>query len=310
MELQATLWEAEPIERPWLLPSMPETIKVPPIKSQGIKTKLVPFIMSSIQWSGHGRWIEPFIGSAAVVLNVMPKRAILTDTNEHVIRFYHDVTTGAVTPKQVEHFLTKEGAKLLHSGETYYYEVRERFNQHPTSLDFLFLNRSGFNGLIRFNAKGEYNVPSGRKPERFRKAYVTKVVNQVAMIASIARRSDWVFAVADWKKTVTQAKEGDFIYADPPYIGRHTGYYNGWSEAEAKALFLALRAAPCGFALSTWKKNEYRANPYFPDNLTGLTVKSSKHFYHVGSTESLRHAMEEALIISEDHAVCPLLQVR
>ena len=64
---------------------------MPPIKYQGIKTKLVPFILSSICWPGEGRWIEPFVGSGAVVLNVAPPRALLTDTNVHVIRFYNDI---------------------------------------------------------------------------------------------------------------------------------------------------------------------------------------------------------------------------
>ena len=117
------------------------------------------------------------------------------------------------------------------------------------------------------------------------------------------KTADWRFEVEDWQQTIRRVQGDDFIYADPPYIGRHTDYYNGWTDKEAVGLFSALQSAPCGFALSTWNKNEFRVNPYFPSDLSGLTVKTCKHFYHLGSTESLRHPMEEALIIKESYAV-------
>ncbi len=50
--------------------------KAPPIKSQGIKTKLAPFILGSIRWDGKGKWIEPFVGSGAVLFNAAPERAL------------------------------------------------------------------------------------------------------------------------------------------------------------------------------------------------------------------------------------------
>ena len=54
-------------------PKRIEHVKAPPIKSQGIKTKLIPFISENISWSGKGRWIEPFMGSGCVVLNLQPQ---------------------------------------------------------------------------------------------------------------------------------------------------------------------------------------------------------------------------------------------
>ena len=273
-------------------------IKVPPIKCQGIKTKLVRFIVDSIDWSGNGRWIEPFVGSGVVVLNVAPHRALLTDINTHVIRFYDDIANGLLSPNSVREFLQNHGHILLEVGEPYYYEVRERFNAKPNSLDFLFLNRCDFNGVIRFNSKGQFNVPFGKKPNRFRPGYITKIVNQVAYVSNLIKNNDWVFKVADWRKTLSQAHEQDFVYADPPYIGRHTDYYNKWTEKDAIELFERLKSLPCGFALSTWSQNRYRTNPYLPSD-ESVIIKTFNHFYHVGPTESLRNPMVEALVIKK-----------
>ena len=69
------------------------------------------------------------------------------------------------------------------------------YNTEKSPLDFLFLNRACFNGLIRFNRKGEFNVPFGHKPERFSKAYITKIVNQVEWVAKLASLSDWTLRI-------------------------------------------------------------------------------------------------------------------
>jgi DNA adenine methylase len=135
-----------------------------------------------------------------------------------------------LTPALVKSFLSDEGEALRKQGEPYYYEVRERFNAAPNSFDFLFLNRSCFNGVMRFNRKGGFNVPYCRKPERFAQAYVTKITNQVQRLAQALRTADWQFEVADFRTTLANAKPGDLVYADPPYAGRHVDYFNSWTE--------------------------------------------------------------------------------
>ncbi|MGL4424069.1 MAG: Dam family site-specific DNA-(adenine-N6)-methyltransferase, partial [Gemmataceae bacterium] len=152
---------------------------VPPIKCQGIKTKIVQAIKSLQPKVANGRWIEPFCGSCVVPLNVRPERALLCDSNEHIIRFYSDLQSGLVTSGVVRHYLEEQGANLKRGGEDVFYEIRDQFNANPNSLAFLFLNRACFNGVMRFNRKGRFNVPFCRKPERFSKAYITKITNQV-----------------------------------------------------------------------------------------------------------------------------------
>ncbi|GAA8240836.1 hypothetical protein HpKG61_12040 [Helicobacter pylori] len=131
---------------------------IPPIKSQGIKTKLVDWIKGVSKKVAFERWVEPFMGTGVVAFNIQPKRALLCDSNPHLIRFYQAIQDEKITPKIVREFLNEEGLKLLQSNGEYYYEVRERFNKDCDSLDFLFLNRACFNGMIRFNQKGKFNT--------------------------------------------------------------------------------------------------------------------------------------------------------
>ena len=187
-------------------------VGVPPIKCQGIKTKLVPFIFSSIQWNaGNARWIEPFLGSGVVALNLMPERALLADTNRHIIGLYQAIQHGELTRATVREFLECEGKKLETGGADYYYEVRQRFNEQGSPFDFLFLNRSCFNGVMRFNRHGKFNVPFGHKPERFAKAYITKIVNQVGWTAKQMQGKAWEFRVARWDEVLTEANPEDFV---------------------------------------------------------------------------------------------------
>jgi len=271
---------------------------VPPLKCQGIKTKLVGEIRRIAEQQGFDRWVEPFCGSCVVALNVQPERALLCDSNVHIIRMYQDIQSGRVTPGLAREFLTEQGKKLSTGGESYYYEVRERFNREPCSLDFLFLNRSCFNGVMRFNRKGGFNVPYCHKPDRFAQAYVTKIANQIRRIAEVVAMREWIFAASDFRETLAGAAPGDFVYADPPYAGRHVDYFNSWSEVDEQDLAKLLKGLPCGFILSTWHSNEFRTNTMIGENWTcpGIHVLTREHFYHVGSSEDLRHPMVEALI--------------
>ena len=173
------------------------------------------------------------MGSGVVALNLAPPRAILADTNEHIVRLYRGIFDGEISAGMVRTHLEENGKILLQAGGEYYYEVRQRFNDTGSSLDFLFLNRSCFNGVMRFNGKGKFNVPFCHKPDRFAKSYVTKIVNQVNWMARQMRGRDWKFLFQPWSDTLALAGAGDFVYLDPPYIGRHTDYFNAWDETDA-----------------------------------------------------------------------------
>jgi len=284
------------------LPQEIGRIIVPPIKCQGIKTKLVPFIADNIQWSGEGIWYEPFLGSGVVLFNIQPDRAIVGDTNVHIIKLYKELQSKSFDLINFKSYLEFEGVNLKQLGEDHYYFIRDRFNEAPNSFDFLFLNRSCFNGLMRFNKAGAYNVPSGRKPNRFRKAYITKIMNQLIRVKDIIANHDWEFKSIDWLDLVQSADKPDFVYIDPPYVGRHTDYFNQWDERQAIMLAGWAHKTKADFALSMWVRNKYRFNDHLNHYWQGNIVRTYKHFYHIGSTESLRNSMVEGLILKPNAA--------
>lgn len=273
-------------------------VLVPPIKCQGIKTKIVPLILANTSVSKDGRWIEPFMGSGVVGMNVRPLRALFADINPHIIAFYHAIKTKDVTSDSAKDFLKHEGQILLEKGAEYYYSVRNRFNKQQYPHDFLFLSRSCFNGMIRFNKKGEFNVPFCKKPERFASAYVTKIVNQIKRFSELVQFHDWVFKNQDFEETISHASESDFIYCDPPYLGRHVDYYNSWNSTDEERLCHCLSKTRARFILSTWHSNKYRKNDCLTSFWSRFHVVTKEHFYYVGAKEDNRNSMLEALVMN------------
>ena len=239
---------------------------VPPIKSQGIKTKLVPWINDVIFRSGidlvNANWIEPFFGTGVVGFNSpLGGRRVVGDSNPHVINFYNSIKRGIVTPQSMREYLQREGELLERAddaGYEHYRLVKERFNKEHSPFDFIFLSRAGFNGMMRFNRKGEWNIPFCKKPNRFAPAYITKICNQVRAVEAVIRQFDWTFCNRSFIETIREARRGDMIYCDPPYYGRYVDYYNGWTEENERQLFEALRETEAHFVLSTWHHNEFR----------------------------------------------------
>jgi DNA adenine methylase len=277
-----------------------QSMHIPPLKIQGIKTKLIPVIKENIDINDKTVWIEPFMGSGVVGFNIAPQNAIFSDTNPYIIQFYNDIKNNIITSSMVREFLEKEGKQLEEKDDTYYYEVRERFNKHHNSLDFLFLNRACFNGMIRFNREGNFNVPYCHKPYRFSKAYITKIVNQIKYIEEQLKTKNWVFLCQSFEKTIEMGQEYKdvFIYCDPPYIGRNTNYYDNWDEEKELSLKQVLVASNKKFMVSTWDYNQYRCNEYINTVWSFCNKVNTEHFYHVGAKEKNRSSMIEALLMN------------
>ena len=90
------------------------------------------------------------------------------------------------------------------------------------------------------------------------------------------------------------------IYCDPPYIGRHVDYYNGWNDQHEQQLFKCLKGVKGKFILSTWHHNDFRKNDYIDSLWQPFNIYTREHFYHVGANENNRNPMIEALVTNID----------
>ncbi|MDP9499830.1 Dam family site-specific DNA-(adenine-N6)-methyltransferase [Bisgaard Taxon 45] len=158
----------------------------------------------------HQCLIEPFVGAGAVFLNTHFERYILADINPDLINLFNFVKN------DVEHYINASKALFSHpqaNTSAFYYAQREQFNlsQDPfeRSVIFLYLNRFGFNGLCRYNAKNEFNVPFGT----YKRHYFPE--NELRYFAKKAQQAE--FICADFQQTFSLADEKSIIYCDPPY---------------------------------------------------------------------------------------------
>lgn len=206
----------------------------PFLKWAGGKSRLVSTIEPHLQGE---RLIEPFAGSCALFLGSQFPRAILADVNGDLIALYQHLQgpQGGAFIDRAETLFTAE-----HNTEEGYKALRARFNaltigDPERASIFVYLNRHAFNGLCRYNASGGFNVPYARpKAPGFPRP---------AMEAFIARTQGCVFACQGFDATIAEARAGDAVYADPPYVplsatASFAGYATGgfaWEDHERLA---------------------------------------------------------------------------
>lgn len=240
------------------------------------------------------------MGTGVVGFNSGFQSALMGDINPHLVRFYNGMKSDEITPEIVDEYLAKEGVALANSadaGYEHYRMIRARFNSSGHPLDFLFLNRAGFNGMIRFSKKSGWNIPFCKKPQRFIGMLKTKIVNQVARVRNVVQPT-WKFSTSSFQELIEQASANDIIYCDPPYLGRHSDYFSSWSENDESELARLLKASPARFILSTWHHNDFRSNTSLSKHWTDFHIVTREHFYHAGAKESNRRPVVEALVMN------------
>ena len=205
----------------------------PPLKWAGGKRWLVPRLAPLWRRCEGARLVEPFCGGLAIALGLMPRRARLSDINPHVVNFYRWLKRGL------------EVTIPMRNERELFERHRERFNRLVASGEgsgaeaaalFYYLNRTGYNGLCRFNRRGEFNVPFGRH----------RAINYISdFLPYRAAFRGWNFMSGDFAALKLEAD--DFVYADPPYDVEFTQYSKeqfGWAEQVRLAEFLARHRGP------------------------------------------------------------------
>jgi DNA adenine methylase len=212
-----------------------------------------PIIVPFLKWAGGKRWltsryahllpssynryIEPFLGSAAVFFHLQPTSAVLSDANADLINAYQQIQSHW---HKVRRALARH--QRNHSTQ-YYYEERDRKHRapHERAAQLIYLNRTCWNGLYRVNLRGEFNVPIGTKTA------VLLDTDDFEYASLLLRRA--TLLASDFEPIIGGAKENDFVFVDPPYVTRHN--FNGflkyndrifsWNDQERLAQ--AVRAA-------------------------------------------------------------------
>ena len=184
------------------------------------------------------RLIEPFAGSAAVFLNTNYERYLINDINPDLICLYQ-------TLQQDGESFIRYAQKLFiprNNSEAAYYRLRDRFNATgdiaEKSALFVYLNRHGYNGLCRYNASHDFNVPFGR----YSKPYFP--LKELRFFHHKARRAE--FICGDFRRAMSRARRGHVVYADPPYVPLNaTSSFTRYSSVDfgtAQQLVLAEKA--------------------------------------------------------------------
>ncbi|MBI1256608.1 MAG: Dam family site-specific DNA-(adenine-N6)-methyltransferase [Chloroflexi bacterium] len=226
--------EAAPAAAPASPFSSTQPLK-PPLKWAGGKRWLVPHLRPLWESFQERRYVEPFCGGLALPLAFMPRHALLNDTNPHLINFYQQVQDG-LHPR-IE----------MRNERDLYYQHRDGFNQQvrdgahdsqQAAARFYYLNRTCYNGLCRFNRKGEFNVPFG--------SYKTiHYLNRQDFYAYQDTLNRWTFTASDFQDI--QLQPDDFVYADPPYDVQFVNYSKhgfSWDDQVRLAHWLADHKGP------------------------------------------------------------------
>lgn len=236
-------------------------------------------------------YYEPFVGGGAVFFDLLPKNAKLSDLNKEL------VTTYNVIKNNVDE-LIKSLQKHIYDKE-YYLEVRakkvESLSDVEVASRFIFLNRTGFNGLYRVNKSGQFNVPFGR--------YNDPVICDEENLRRVSEALQEVkITHQDYKNVLKTTKSGDFIYLDPPYYpinatSSFTSYTaQGFLEKEQTELrdtFVKLHEKGCFVMLSN------SDTPFINELYSGLddiTINKITAGRSINSKGSERGKITEVLV--------------
>ena len=180
----------------------------PFLKWAGGKRWLVS-AQSDVFPAGFNHYIEPFLGSGAVFFHLRPKSGVLSDRNTALIDTYDAIKTDW---KKIQAALRRYDVCHEHN---YYYEERDRrrLKKHTRAAQFIYLNRTCWNGLYRVNLNGKFNVPIGTKDA------VCLPTDNFEEISKILQ--NFTLRASDFEAVIDAANPGDFIFADPPYTVKH-----------------------------------------------------------------------------------------
>lgn len=215
---------------------MPEFKLSPFVKWAGGKTQLLDAINALLP-NEYEQYHEPFLGGGATLLSTMPKKATINDLNSELMTTYkvikHDITP------LIKELKTMVNQHNSNNAKEFYITVREQeltnLNDVEIAARFLYLNKTGFNGLYRVNSLGKFNVPFNKK-ETIKNSTIFSESN-LRNLNKYLNENDITILNEDFNIALDKVNENDFIFIDSPYDEAYSNYQKGgFHEKEHRAL--------------------------------------------------------------------------
>ncbi len=298
----------------------------PFLKWAGGKTQLLPQLRAlfpkGLRTGCITRYVEPFLGSGAVFFDVAQwyevAEAVLCDVNEDLVLTYQTLQARADDlVDELQHLQSRYAALGTEGQSRFFYEQRDEFNQNRgrvtrdageavvRAAQFIFLNKTCFNGLYRVNAKGDFNTPAGR--------YVNPTICDAPNLRAVSRvlqRAE--IRKADFREIAPLVNDATFVYFDPPYRPiSSTSSFKAYSktdfsdreQTELARLFADLDRRGAALMLSNSDpKNHDPADDFFDRLYAGFTLRRIPAKRMINSVAEKRGAVWEIVVTNDGAA--------
>jgi DNA adenine methylase len=269
----------------------------PLVKWAGGKRQLQERILATFP-AFTGTYFEPFLGGAAIFFALNPKKAVLTDVNEGLVNLYKCVQDDYLAVLAEAQKLEKKYNKLDLDGQSeLFYKTRASYNSNDrkglkNAVDFLLLNKAGFNGIYRENASGGFNVPFGKRSH-----LVLATQSNLELAAKSLQKAR--ISIQGFENVESTAKAGDLVYFDPPYVplsitssfaNYAKGGFGETHQVELARVFKALSAKGVHVALS----NSH--TPLVEKLYKGFTLHELSATRQISAKTSGRNSVTELLV--------------
>lgn len=273
---------------------------MPVVKWVGGKRQLIDEIKSRIPKT-FKTYYEPFFGGGAVLFALQPKKAVINDLNDSLIKTYKVIKDNS------DELIAS--LSLHENTSDYFYEIRnedlypETFNLKSdveVASRLIYLNKTCFNGLFRVNSSGHFNTPFGNYKN-------PNIVNEpvIRAVSKYFNDNEITILNGDFAIACQEAQKGDFVYLDPPYdpvsdTASFTGYNAGGFgseeqirlrdlcvELDKRGVKFLLSNSATKFIIDLYKSKEFKSK---------ITIDIVKAKRSINSNGNKRGEVDEVLI--------------